>query len=76
MKKIDTESEEIDETRYRNFMLLFLSSIYQYIDDFNYLSAIELELELSKFVCSNSYDQVFKRYYNTIVKYITYKSLK
>lgn len=47
-----------------------LEDIYQFIDDHKYLNAIELEKQLSLFVCSSSYNRIFKMYYNTIIKYI------
>lgn len=49
-----------------------LANIYGFIDDNNFLSSIQLEIELTKYVCSNAFERVFKRYYNTIVKYISY----
>lgn len=49
-----------------------LSNIYSFIDDYKDLSPIELEIELSKFVCSQSYNRIFKSYYNTIIKYLNY----
>lgn len=51
-----------------------LANIYGFIDDNNFLSSIQLEIELTKYVCSNAFERVFKRYYNTIVKYISYVS--
>lgn len=51
-----------------------LDNIYTFIDDNKLLTPIDIEIMLSIFVCSNSYDRVFKRYYNTIVKYINYVS--
>lgn len=47
-----------------------LENIYQFIRDHKDCPAIEVEVMLSQFVCSVNYDRVFKRYYNTIVKYI------
>lgn len=49
-----------------------LSNIYTFIDDFKDLSPIELEIELTKFVCSQSYNRIFKAYYSSIIKYIHY----
>lgn len=48
-----------------------LESIFAFLDSHKGLNAIILEVELSRFVCSNAYDRVFKRYYNTIVKYVS-----
>lgn len=53
-----------------------LSNIYQFIDDHQECSSIEVEVMLTQFVCSANYDRVFKRYYNTLVKYISYKCKK
>ena len=53
-----------------------LSNIYQFIDDHSFMSSIDLEVELTKFVCSTNYNKIFKRYYNTIVKYINSKTLR
>lgn len=53
-----------------NDMLL---NIYQFVDDHKDCPPIEVEVMLSQFVCSANYDRVFKKYYNTIVKYISYK---
>lgn len=50
-----------------------LSNIYQFIDDHKSCKAIDVEIMLTQFVCSVNYNKVFKRYYNTIVKYINYK---
>ena len=47
-----------------------LSNIYSFIDDHKECSAIEVEVMLTQFVCSVNYNKVFKRYYQTIVKYI------
>lgn len=47
-----------------------LLNIYQFIDDHKFMKSIDLEVELTKFVCSTNYNKIFKRYYNTIVKYI------
>lgn len=49
-----------------------LDNIYGFIDDNKYLNPIELEIALTKYVCSNAFERVFKRYYNTIVKYISF----
>lgn len=47
-----------------------LNDIYQFIDDHSDKSAIQLEKELSLYVCSASYNRIFRMYYNTIIKYI------
>lgn len=47
-----------------------LNDIYQFIDDNKEKSPIQLEKELSLYVCSASYNRIFRMYYNTIVKYI------
>lgn len=51
-----------------------LANIYTFIDDHKECSSIELEVMLTQFVCSTNYNRVFKRYYNTIVKYIQHKT--
>lgn len=51
-----------------------LDNIYSFINDYKELNAIQIEIDLSKFVCANAYERVFKRYYSTIVKYINYVS--
>lgn len=50
-----------------------LEDIYSFIDDRTDLSAIELEKQLSLYVCSASYNRIFKMYYQTIIKYICNK---
>lgn len=47
-----------------------LNDIYQFIDDNKDLDRIDLEKQLTLFVCSSSYNRIFKCYYSTIVKYI------
>lgn len=47
-----------------------LENIYVFIRDHKDCAAIDVEVMLSQFVCSVNYERVFKRYYNTIVKYI------
>lgn len=47
-----------------------LENIYQFVRDHKECPAIEVEVMLSQFVCTANYNKVFKRYYNTIVKYI------
>lgn len=51
-----------------------LDNIYGFINDHKECTPIELEMLLSKYVCTNAFERVFKRYYNTITKYITYVS--
>lgn len=51
-----------------------LDNIYSFIEDNKCLNNVDIELMLTKFVCSNSYDRIFKRYYSSIVKYINYVS--
>lgn len=51
-----------------------LESIFAFLDSHKGLNAIILEVELTKYVCSNGFERVFKRYYNTITKYISFSS--
>lgn len=51
-----------------------LDNIYTFIDSYKELSSIELEINLTKYVCSNGFERVFKRYYSSICKYISYIS--
>lgn len=52
-----------------------LQDIYDFINDYSKdINAIELEVLLSQFVLANNYDRIFKRYYNTISKFILYKT--
>ena len=51
-----------------------LDNIYSFIDDHKECTPIELEMLLTKYVCTNAFERVFKRYYNTITKYISFKS--
>lgn len=51
-----------------------LDNIYSFINDYKDLNPIDLEVSLTKFVCANAYERVFKRYYNTIVKYLNHVS--
>lgn len=51
-----------------------LSNIYTFINDHKDCNPIEIEVMLTEFVCSANYDRVFKKYYNTLVKYIHYVS--
>lgn len=48
-----------------------LENIYDFIrDSAKDYKPIEIEVQLTKFVCSQNYNKVFKRYYSTLVKYI------
>lgn len=49
-----------------------LSCIYQYIRDRKDYNSIDVEIDLSLYVSQCGYERVFKRYYNSIVKYIIY----
>ena len=51
-----------------------LENIYGFINDYKALNPIKLEIELTKYVCANAFERVYKRYYPTIVKYINYIS--
>lgn len=51
-----------------------LDNIYGFIDDHKELNHIELEVALTKYVCNNAFDSIFRRYYNSITKYISFKS--
>lgn len=51
-----------------------LDNIYGFIDSYKDLNAIEIEIQLSRYVCENAFERVFKRYYQTITKYISYVS--
>ena len=51
-----------------------LDNIYTFIDSYKDLGPIRLEIELTKYVCANAFERVFKRYYSTICKYIAYIS--
>ncbi len=51
-----------------------LDNIYTFIDSYPDLDSIHLEMELTKYVCSNGFDSVFRRYYNTITKYASFVS--
>lgn len=48
-----------------------LDNIYDYVTTYKDLNPIQLEIGLTKYVCANGFERVFKRYYNTIVKYIS-----
>lgn len=50
-----------------------LEDIYQFIDDHIQRDTIQLEKELSLFVCSASYNRIFRMYYSTISKYLVDK---
>lgn len=47
-----------------------LCDIYEFIDKNVRQDYVSLEMELSLFVCSASYNKIFKMYYNTIIKYL------
>lgn len=50
-----------------------LDNIYSFINDnCSSNTSIELEVLLTRFVCDNCFERVFKRYYNTIIHYINY----
>ncbi len=51
-----------------------LENIYSFIDDFKGLNPVKLEVELTKYVCSNNFDVIFRRYYNSIIKYVNFVS--
>lgn len=53
-----------------------LENIYGFIQDHKEYSYIELEIALTKYVCTNAFERVYKRYYTTIVKYINYVTQK
>lgn len=53
-----------------------LENIYDFIKDHRDYNYIELEIALSKYVCTNAFERVYKRYYTTIVKYIGYITSK
>lgn len=72
-------SNSFKSTYYKSFDDLLsdeeiLDNIYTFINDYKELDPILLEVDLSKFVCANAYERVFKRYYNTIVKYANFVS--
>lgn len=50
-----------------------LQDIYDFISEYkSEFNPIELEVKLTQYVLSNGYDKIFKRYYQTISKYIAY----
>lgn len=51
-----------------------LDNIYTFVDSYKELNSIELEINLTRYVCENGFERVFKRYYSTICKYIAYIS--
>lgn len=53
-----------------------LENIYGFIREHRDYNYIELEIALSKYVCTNAFERVYKRYYTTIVKYIGYITSK
>lgn len=71
-------SKSFNSTYFKSFDDLLsddeiLDNIYAFIDDYSVLDPVRTEIDLTKFVCANAYERVFKRYYNSIVKYINYK---
>lgn len=72
-------SKSFSSTYYKAFDDLLsdeeiLDNIYAFIDDYKDMNPVQVEIDLTKFVCANAYERVFKRYYNTIVKYINFLS--
>lgn len=68
-------SNSFKDTFYNSFDDLLsesdmLANIYDFIRDHKDCSSIEVEVMLTQFVCSVNYNRVFKRYYNTLVKFI------
>lgn len=51
-----------------------LDNIYTFISSYKEMDSIWLEIELTKYVCANGFERVFRRYYNSICKYISYIS--
>lgn len=51
-----------------------LDNIFEFIREIKEENPVTIEINLTKFVCHNAYEKVFKRYYSTIVKYINYIS--
>lgn len=50
-----------------------LDNIYSFItDNSKVYNSIEMEVALSRFVCDNAFERVFKRYYNTIIRFINF----
>lgn len=73
-------SNSFKKTYYKSFDDLesddeILENIYNYIHSLKDIcNNIEIEIELTRFVCQNNYERIFKRYYQTITKYINYVS--
>lgn len=72
-----TVSKSFSSTYFKSFDDLLsdeeiLENIYSFINDHKFMSSIELEVELTKFVCSACYERVFKRYYDSICKFIKF----
>lgn len=70
-------SKSFSSTFYKSFDDLLsdeeiLDNIYTFIESYKDLDKIKLEIELTKYVCANCFERVFKRYYNTISKYINF----
>lgn len=49
-----------------------IENIFSFIDDNKNMPPVLLEVELVKFVNDNNFNTIFKRYYNSICKYIVY----
>lgn len=72
-------SNSFKSTYYKSFDDLLsdeeiLDNIYSFIYDNRQLECVSLEIMLTKYVCANAWERVFKRYYNTITKLIYYKN--
>lgn len=72
-------SNAFKDTFFKSFDDLFseeemLDNIFSFIEDNKHLDRIILEVELVKFVNANGFSTIFKRYYNSICKYINYVS--
>ncbi len=72
-------SNAFKDTFFKSFDDLFseeemLDNIFSFIEDNKHLDRIILEVELVKFVNANGFATIFKRYYNSICKYINYVS--
>lgn len=72
-------SNSFKSTYYKSFDDLMsdeeiLDNIYSFILDNKNLESVTLEVQLTKLVCANNWERVFKRYYQSISKLIYYKS--
>ena len=70
-------SNAFKDTFYKSFDDLLsedemLNNIFSFIDDYKKLDRVLLEVELVKYVNANGFSTIFKRYYNSICKYINY----